>query len=252
MDIGTARLDDLFRVMTPISFKGMGLFLRALSDFDLNAREEAALLASAKMRRDLRNPESDAYLMYLQWLEDASDQSLINIIRMNDSQGFWQESFVEIQPRMIPFQDKATQEEKEQTLADRADELKRTGEARTEFVKAKDASLHEQLKTKSTEELLKLARRAQIEFQSGFVHKRALDAYTLWACVFTDEACTKHYLESPDLANQMEPSARQELLNLYYGQMQRLSELDLKYFLLTDASTDSLQPSKDDENQAAS
>lgn len=245
MNAGEIRMDDLFRTVTRIDFMARELYLRALSDFDLNAREEYALYKASFLRKEMQTTGTKENLMYLQWLEEASDASLKQIILLSSSQMFWSQSYSEIEQVLIPIPEDATDEERENTIELRRAELERVGKARQEFVKNKFEALEKELDAEDFDKLRKRARSAQIDFQMRFTRQAALDSYTLWACVFRDEKCQTRYFENPEQAGEMETTVRQTLVGEYYRNMQRISELDLKYFLLTGVSTDSLPHSKD-------
>ena len=71
----TVRMDDLFRRSTDVQFLGRTLYLRAMSDFDLNAREEHALYVSAAKRKELVTEDSKANLAHLHWIGEATDDA---------------------------------------------------------------------------------------------------------------------------------------------------------------------------------
>lgn len=234
------RLDDLFRVVAEVELYGKPLFLRVLSDFDLQARDEASLLASAEARLQMLQPDTKLHRAHLAWLQSATVEQLRNVILGAETASLVRASFLEVPPQLYPFPDEATEEEKAEIIGKRKAEEDRVAEARKEFVKKGLEAAQKRLDEEgSPEKLLAQARERQLETQSRAEAMAAFDRYTLFASTFKDKECRERYFASPEAVADLAPAARQTLLRHYYEDVDRVSAQDLQYFFSTDGSPES-------------
>lgn len=235
-------LDDLFRVRFSTTFMGRELTLRALSDFDIQARDDFALRAVATERKTLKDPDSDGYAVF-DWLEDATDEQLRNVILAVEQSSTIRQSFLDIQPQIIPFPDDADEQEKTDVLAQREAEARRVEDERTKFVEKRVVSIREQAEQLGHDALVKRAKQAQVEVQLNLARARAFDCYTLYAAVFKDATCQERFFPAPAVVYEMQTEMRQQLVAQYYRELERVTSQDLKYFLSTGGSPASSKPS---------
>ena len=238
-----ATLDSLFLSSAEIELGNTKLYLRALSDFDLQARDEYALLALAKKNKELSDPASNDYLRYLGWTDAATDEQLQDMVLRVASYDFQRQALSDIQPKLIPMPDDATDEERADILTKREEESVATQEARKDSVKAKNDALSEELKLLDHWKLLARARRSQANFQERDAYIRAVEQYTLYAICFKDSACKERLFSKPDdVSESTTPPARQAIMTRFSENLDKLSALDLKYFLSTGGSETSSKP----------
>jgi hypothetical protein len=69
-------LQKLFKWKKHIQYEDVDFYLRIVGDQVVEDARHYALLESRKMRRDLRNPESDAFLIHLDPMKDLDDDDL--------------------------------------------------------------------------------------------------------------------------------------------------------------------------------
>ncbi len=234
-----ATLDDLFREQSEIEVKGRTLYIRAFSDIDLQARDEFAQREQSKLRRKLQDRDSDEYLTHLDWIEAADDADLLRAAVLSyDALVFARQAASEIQPTIFPIPDEADESERDDVLRLREEEIAKTNTARDEFVTKRIEERREELKDKDLDALKKLTRTAIVNTQLWSLRNRLLEAYTIYAGVFDDAACTKRYVPTPHAALDLPPDVRQTILARYFDELERVSALDLKYFLSTGGSSD--------------
>lgn len=231
-----ATLDDFFREQSTISVRGRTFYVRAMSDFDLQAREEFVLKQQAKLRRELNDKNSDAYLTHLDWLDEANDETLLATAVSFESVSLRQKSVAEIPEPIIPFPDDADDAEKQTIIAEREQAYKDTLAKRQAWADEQTEAKRQELAAKTPDELRKLAKRAVIAMQLWTLRSRLTDAYTIYCAVYTDEAFSKRYAETPEKSLEIPAEWRVQLVNAYYEEMERVSMQELKYFLSTDGS----------------
>jgi len=242
-DPGRVTLDHLFRNKVKVRLGEEELWMRTLSDLDLQARDEYSLLAMARRRRELEDPKTIEHELYIAGLQHASDDELRAIILISSTAEFQREAWNEVKPVFYPFPDDATDEEKAEVLKKREEDQKRMEQERLDYVNQRISSLQASLRNLTREQLLELAKRKQLEQQSRLAALRAFQDYTVYASVFRDEACQSRRFSSPEEVSQLpgDPSGerkgiRDQLIQAYFHKVDIVSHLDLQYFLSTDGS----------------
>jgi hypothetical protein len=113
-----ALMEKLFRWKNKVTISGIDFYVRVVSDQIVDDARREALLESRKLRRDLRNTESEDYLIYIDPLHDLDDDQLRTLITSNAMREVMQE-YLNSNPRPIMPQlgDNPTQEEQEEQEA---------------------------------------------------------------------------------------------------------------------------------------
>ena len=239
--MGNIRVDDMFRTVMEIDLADRKFYLRALSDFDLQGRDEYALHAMAARHNELSNPESVGYLNFVSWMQNATDDQLKSIILSVENSRLARLALLEIQHQIFPFPDDADDTERAGVLAQRTAELERVSKARHEYITQGLTALTTRLDGLDHDQLVAQARQSQVDLQTRTDSIRAMESYTIYAAVYTDPECLVHYVESADKATDLSPEARAMFL-AKYNELDILSPLDLKYFLSTGGSEDGSRP----------
>lgn len=126
-------MERLFLWKTEVTYRGTTFHQRIVSDATIEDARQHALVASRKLRRDLRNKESDSYLIYLDPINDLNDEDLRNAIVYGESRDVMSD-FIRSTPRRVVDKpgDGATledqelyQEELEKRDTEYGEELKR-------------------------------------------------------------------------------------------------------------------------------
>ena len=109
-----ALMTKLFSWKNHITIEGVDFYLRVVSDHVIDDARREALLAARKLRRTLRDTDSDDYLIYLDPLADLEDDGLRNLIIVVAMREVMRE-YLNTNPRPIiePLGDNPTQEEQE-------------------------------------------------------------------------------------------------------------------------------------------
>jgi len=241
----TARLDDLFRVVMDVEVLGRKMYVRALSDFDVQARDEYALRASARARRSLSDSTSEDAQARLGWLDTATDEQLQKavgyLIEAVDQPELTRQVIRDIEPRMIPFPDGADDDEKADVLKQREDEIKRVEKERLAFIEQGLKERKAKTATMTREQMIAFARQKQIELQARLESVRAFDSYTIYASCFLDENCHIRFCATPEIAGDLQIEVRSLMVGKYL-EVDSVNPLELKYFLSTGASRDGSKP----------
>lgn len=239
------KLEQLYRTTTDCKLPtGETVYLRVLSAFDQQARDEAALMAQGEMRRKLRDHDSPEYLKALDWLEDAEDKDLIDTICNSASPDFVREAAKEIQPRLIPMPEEPTTEEKLDTLERRKDEEDSAKNLREEFVKTKLSALRSELEKLPHDKLLGRARRERMNLRLYVCYVEAINDYTLNHVAFADPDCKAKFP-----VGLLDADLRQYLLRKY-NELDSLRVQDLYYFFSTAESKASAKNSNPQADSA--
>lgn len=233
-------VDELFRVRVEDQIGTIPVWYRTLSDVEVQAREQYALLARAKLAKALRDPESDDALRREQYLVDATAGDLYQLLADRRRQELQREAAEHIQGDLIPLPDQATPEEILEVWEAREAQAKRLQKERDAFVQQ---GLAEQHAETPREDLVKHARRAYDELQVTGAHSVAWNRYTLYAGLYKDAACQKRYFLTPEMVGELSLEARNLLLANYFRELGQISSLDLQYFLSTGAWRASSKPS---------
>jgi hypothetical protein len=245
-----AQLDNLFRVKEKVDVLGMAVWVRTLSDFDLHARDEHALLASAGKRNALEDPHTPDYDSRIRWLHSTTDEQLgravMYLIDAVDTAELTRQAIEEIQPDLIPFPDKADDKERADVLKQREQGIARVEAERRAYIDAHLKERKQAVEGKPRETLLAIAKSKQIELLCRTESMRAFDSYTIFACAFTDEACETRLCESPQASEQLSPEAR-KMLTFHYAEVDSINPFALKSGSLTDDSLAGSKPSNDSE-----
>jgi len=148
-------LKKLFQWKTEVEVNGVQFYLRVVGDQVIDEARKRALLASRRLRRDLRNEDSDSYLMYLDIVEEMSEEELRNAIVVMEAREVMRE-YMQQNPRppLPELPDYPSQEQQEEYEAAK-DERE---DAYIEEMKSYVDKWREDLESK-----LKKAKREQLE-----------------------------------------------------------------------------------------
>jgi len=116
MTISTdALLAKLFRWKTKETIEGVDFYIRVVSDQAIDDARREALLEARKLRRSLRDPNSDDYLIYLDPLSDLTDDQLRNVVTTSAMREVMRDYFnTNPRPVLPALGDNPTQAEQEE------------------------------------------------------------------------------------------------------------------------------------------
>ena len=93
-------MERLFLWKTEVNYRGTVFHQRIVSDATIEDARQYALIASRKLRRELRDSASDAYLIHLDPMNDLSDEDLKNAIVYGESRAVVND-FIRSNPRRV-------------------------------------------------------------------------------------------------------------------------------------------------------
>lgn len=185
-------LQKLFNVTTSFTYKGFTFYLKLPIEQVYEDTRKKALLESRKLRKELRDPNSNASLLYLDEIEDFSRDQLIQAL-VNTTARKVARTYVinNPKPALPKLSDFPTQEEQEEYVAAEEERDRVYREQLQQYLESWEKEYRDQLQSWSVEQLRSTYRQARVdelcetEFQRWFEY--ALLAYS----VYLDEKCTQ-------------------------------------------------------------
>ncbi|CAG0986684.1 hypothetical protein ANRL3_02491 [Anaerolineae bacterium] len=232
-------LDDMFRTVVAVNVLGRPYWMRALSDTDVQARDEYATRVMATRRKALVTPGSDMHTVYIEGLDGEDDEVLRSVILSAEVRERLREAQTEITPKVYDFPDKADDAEKADVLAKRDAEPARIHALRTEYVNKYSTARLEQLQKFDHTMLFKLAKERQVVAQTRVMYEKAFVNYTVYAAYFNDARCAERTFATVDQVGEMPSAVIDALVDQYFEELNRITLEDLQYFLSTSGSKDS-------------
>ena len=213
-----ALLEKLFRWKRTVEYNGVTFYIRIVSDATIDDGRKYALLQSRKLRRDLRDMSSDAFLMYLDPFVDYNDEELTATIITAAARPFIREYFTNtIRPVIEPPAEGATQEQLEQY-----EEAKEQRDAA--YVKEMDAAVKQwradfdtMLKQRSHDDLLRMAFRYETDVRCENVYTQEFEDYIVSASVYKDASYKERMFTLEEYKNL--PTEIKRLLYTTYNDM---------------------------------
>ena len=245
-------IDALFRVVVHEEIAGTSFYVRALSDIQVQERDRYAMLTMVNARREAANPESVFHKTYVAGMKDASKDELIQAILAVAEYDLAQEAQLQVIPKILPFPvnedgTPITPEETQAVVEAREAEFQRVTEARVAYVRDGMEKITTTLKEKTQEELALRAQNRQIQSYGQTESFRAMVNYTLFACVYRDEGCTKSFFKNPEEPSEISAQLRTHLQTIYFAEIDRVSLTDIQYFLSTAGSKGTSRPESSSE-----
>lgn len=233
-------VDDLFRWIVQVNVLGRPYWIRALSDTDTQERDEYALRMMATRRKALLTPGTLDHDTYILGLEMESAETLRSVVLAGEVRDWIREVQEVIEPQLYPFPDNATDEEKAETLGLREAEPERIRQLRVAWVNERAEPRKEQLTGFDQPTLLGLAKQRQIATQMRVVYEKAFTHYTVYLAYFRDAECAQRVFASVAQVGAQPSVATDMMADTYIEELNRITPEDLKYFLSTNDSRDSL------------
>lgn len=212
-----------YRVRLEPEGDGETLFVRALSDLDIDDREKYALITSAKTRRALRDTASDDHAAHIAPLADFSDDELRLRVQIERMSTTLQEVLLEVEDTKVSGTEAvaphgSSLEERERATL----EALEADESHDALMERRRQALYEQKMTLVRERVALASRDALLaEAADLVIASRASASYRLAArrslvalATYTDAACT---VRKWDLASnpQIPPALQNELSEKY-------------------------------------
>lgn len=239
-------LDALFRFKMPVSIdfksgdetKKLDLWMRVLSEGEVQERSHDSAYAMAKKRNALADPNSEDFAIFVAGLEHETDETIRKAVLNGEVVGFVRElqlpdtlkDHPELDTRLYPFPDNPTDDETTDVIGKREAEPARVNAARAKWIDQRMKTREKELAEMSRDQLLGLIKTVQKDAQGRAEMERAFNDYTICHAVYTDEACQQRMFQTPAETNQLPREVRALLLTHYFKELDILTATDLKYF----------------------
>lgn len=184
--------DKLFNWKHSFEYRGQRFYQRIVSDMVVEDARRFALLESRKLRRELRNENSDDYLIFIDPVHDLSDDEIRNVLVYAASRDVMQD-YIRTNPRRVLDRpgDGATLEEQEEyevQLKERDDEY--VEDLRT-YIDSWEEKYRAGIKDAPREALVRLYKTAQTDQVCNDRFTQEFEFYVIAHSLFIDEKMTK-------------------------------------------------------------
>lgn len=219
-------LAKLFRWRTTVTYNGVTFYIRVVSDATVEDARKYGLLAARKLRKLLRDVNSDDYMLYLEVYDDYTRDDLSAAIQVAASREVMRE-YLNANPRqqLEPLPDNPTQEQYEEHEAAKETRDDEFIVGMQEHVEAWRVDFEKRLADMTDDALRAAARRYRIDDLCETAFNREFEAYVVSASVYADDRYTKRAM-SVDEYKEL-PTEVQRILYDAYNNM-NVSADDIK------------------------
>jgi hypothetical protein len=178
----------LFKWTTITEYNGVKFYQRIVGDSVLDDARREALLAARKLRRSLRDVDSTEYLIYLDPLEDLSDEELktgIVAMAMRDVMREYMQTTP--RPSLDPISDNPTQEEQENYEAAKQERDDTYVNDMTAYVEDWQKGFEKTLEPRDHTALMNLAKKYRVDQACEQEYSDAFEDHVVSASIYTDD-----------------------------------------------------------------
>lgn len=182
----------LFRWSTKVDVHGTTFYIRVVGDSVIDDARRLSLLEARKLRKSLRDPNTDNYLLYLDAFEEFSKDELIEYIITASSREMAREYLSENpRPSLPELSENPSQEELEEYEAAKSarDEMYLT--TMQESILVWQRQNQENLSKIEEDKLRSMARRYKIDEVAEQEFNRLFESYVVAASVYVDDKYTQ-------------------------------------------------------------
>jgi hypothetical protein len=209
-------IQDLFKYKKPVEIindKGetlLTVWVRLLGDYDLGEAYRQGRIASAKIRRALKDDTSDEYFAEISIIEDGESKDLIELVKQSKQSDFYSLAQSAIDRKDLPkIEDFAVdpdaptlEEQEKQDLDALNNEVAYQNEIR-EFVETKSQELVDRLNTVSREELVEESKKALGDLRALTVFIQEILNQKIFRGTYLDKECkTRAFKDYDEYLNQ--------------------------------------------------
>lgn len=181
-------LQKLLKWRKSVTYDDITFYIRIVTDQDIEESRKQALLESRKLRTKLRNTESDEYLLYLDFIQDITKDSLIEEIILLSSRRFIQEYITQnprpILPKLGDFPSQEEQEEYEAAKDAREEEYL---DNMQEYAKRWAEDFKAQLTTQSEDFVKNMYRSHRVDRVCEEIYQKEFEDRVVAASLYEDE-----------------------------------------------------------------
>lgn len=183
-----ALMAKLFKWTTKIEYNGIVFYQRIVGDAVIDDARQEALLEASKMRRNLRNPDSTEYLIYLDVLEDLEDSEIRDNITGAAIRDTMRE-YIQSTPRptLPALADHPSQEEQEEYELEKQRREDDYLANLTEYAEAWRKDFEKTLEGKDRAALVNLAKKYRTDQACEQRFTEVFEATVVCASIYTDD-----------------------------------------------------------------
>jgi len=209
-------LSKLFRFKKTFTYRDVTFYQRVVTDQVIEDSRKAALLESRKLRHSLRNPSTDDYLVFIDPMEDLTDDELIASIVYMASREVMRD-YIQRTPRPIlePLGDYPGQEEQENREAALEEREEQYIKDMQEYIEKWSEEFTTTLKARTRAQLAALYRRHRTD---GVCEERFTEEFedrVFAASLYTDDTYKKRLFSSVDEYRQLPVDVRAKVREEY-------------------------------------
>lgn len=210
-----ALMTKLFKWTTKVEYNGETLHMRIVGDSVLDDARREALLESRKLRRELRNPDSMDYLIYLDPLEDLDEAELRDVILVTSMRDVMRE-YLQNTPRPVlpALGDNPSQEDQENYEAEKEGREQVYIDNMTHHVDNWREGYAKTLEGKDRAALMTMAKKLRTDVACEQRFTEVFEEAVVCASVYTDQKYTKRMF-TPEQYAELPFELKSQLRNAY-------------------------------------
>jgi hypothetical protein len=221
------KLVDLLKYKKPLDITIGGevvakKWVRIIGDSDLQEAYKLARIASAKIRKELKNPKSMEYQDHILPIEDAPKEDCIALIIASQGRQFEAEADANIERPDLPELDEVAIDadaptlEEQEKLDTEVDKLQEAYQkAKEDYVKDRVASLEAELKSLPTKELKKRTEEESVNTVALTTFLVEAQAEKVWRSIYTDKSCTEREYNNRQEFQDTDTNVRNQIFTAY-------------------------------------
>ncbi len=209
----------LFNFKTSFPLRGITFHMRVVPDSVVEDARSQALLQARRMRRALRDPNTEEYLVHLDVLNDFTDEELMNLITVNASRDVMRE-WVNRTPKPIlePLGDNPSQEQQEEHEAAREARETEYFDDLENHMKSWRVEFRSSLEKKDRKYWEFMARRHQTDMVCEQEFTKSFEDYIVAHSLYTDDKYKTRLFDSVDAYKEL-PSDMRDTLAVKYQEL---------------------------------
>lgn len=206
-------LDSLFRVRTEVNLPGgETVTVRALSEYEMSARERHAQAEAARFVKRLSDEGSDDYAAIVLPILQSSHEARIAAMKIYFQTEARRVARERNAPNYIPIPDNATEEEERRILIEREAEIERVEARRREDANKIYSELERSLEKMGEEEVLRVLIEKTKEYAAMSVKAREMVSYTIHIATLRPDGSKRFTLQE---AREMPEGVREIILSAF-------------------------------------
>jgi len=207
--MNTDLIQKLFNPKKTVEYKGTKFYMRVVTDQVIGEAQRQSLIEARKLRRSLRDVNSDDYLVHLDPIMDLTAEQIVDAMALTVSRDVMRE-YVQRTPRPVieALGDYPTQEQQEEYEAAKTEREMQYIEDMNSYMQQWLVDYRAALQSRSLEELQHMYKQARVDRVCEDKFTEEFEARVVAASLYSDEKYKARlfeldqYLELPDEVRQ--------------------------------------------------